>query len=124
MHSLIASISLLTLAGGALSCLVVDGQVSDGLTTQFEVTTTDNGVQTCSFTCSGDTGDCDGDCISGYSGHLHTNGQDGATLEYTTDHGSYTVDVPTTTSSCLNCCGGDIPCICCEYQYGGSYFGC
>ena len=124
MRSVISTLFLLYLARGALSCLVVDGQVSDGLTTQFEVTTTDNGVKTCSFTCSGQTSDCDGDCISGYSAKFHTNGKDGATLEYTTPHGSYTVDVPTESTSCLNCCGGTIPCSCCQFQYGGSYFGC
>ena len=115
------------LVAGASACLSVSGMVTDGYTTQFEVTTTDDGTQTCSFTCSGQIENCDGSCISGYSATFDTGSaftSDPGYLTYNTPHGSYGVSVPITFSNCLDCCGGNTPCTCCQVDYAGDYFGC
>lgn len=115
------------LVAGASACLEATGQVCDGLDTKFAVTVTDDGVQTCSFTCEGIIDDCTGSCNSGYSATFDTGSHfvdDPGYLTYNTPHGSYGVSVPNTNYFCEDCCGGEIPCICCEVTYGGTYFGC
>lgn len=105
-------------------CLVTSGMISSGFETQFEVTTTDNGVQTCSFTCSGDIDDCTGSCISGFSGTIDTdnNWQSYLTLSYCDGSSCNTVQVDATGVTCSNCCGGDAPCSCCQVQYSNDSF--
>ncbi|KAH8705050.1 hypothetical protein BGW36DRAFT_421627 [Talaromyces proteolyticus] len=118
----------LGLFAGVQACIVVDGMVSDGLSTQFEVDLTDDGTKTCTFTCSGAIDDCTGDCNHGYSAKAKT-GYDFNTggplvIDYSTPHGDYSVSVENTSHDCMNCCGGTIPCTCCQNKYGGSFFGC
>jgi hypothetical protein len=114
------------LPGLAKACLVVSGQISDGFETQFEVDAVDNGVQTCSFTCSGDIDDCNGSCIGGFSGSIDTdsNWESWLTFNYCNPSSCYSVRVDATNLFCENCCGGDIPCSCCQTTYYGQFFGC
>ena len=114
------------LPGLAKGCLVVSGQISDGFETQFEVTAVDNGLQTCSFTCSGDIDNCGGGCLGGYSGTIYTdsNWESWLTLDYCNPSNCYSVQVDATNVFCEDCCGGDIPCTCCATTYYGGFFGC
>ena len=111
----------------AQSCLDVSGMISNGFETQFEVTTVDNGAQTCDFTCSGDINDCTGTCVAGYSGKIttDTNYKSYFTINYCNPDNCYTLQVDTTGDiNEGNCCGGDAPCVCWQVNYSGSFFGC
>jgi hypothetical protein len=108
-------------------CVGITGTLSTSFYTQFEITVEENGDQTCSFTCNGIIDDCTGDCISGYSAEADSGYgyQDNPiTIVYNTTYGDFTLEVPIAYVTCDNCCGGEIPCSCCEVNYSGTFFGC
>jgi hypothetical protein len=109
-------------------CVKVDGMVSSGLQTQFEVDIKEDGDITCSFKCGTFGDDCTASCSSGYSAEAKE-GDDlktsPLTVTYSAPYGDYNYSVDVVDYNCVSCCGESNPaCSCCEISYYGAFLNC